>query len=101
VSNLNRKLFQNLSELSRIDLSEEEQESLREDLKKILDYVEQLHEVDTEGVKPCNHVLEGIGNVMREDTVRETLCTKKFLDNAPDQINGMIKVPSVIRKTDS
>lgn len=101
MSKLNSELFRRLSELSRINISQDEQESLQADLKKILDYVEQLQEVDTENVKPCNHVLEEISNVMREDLIKETLSTKVFLDNTPDQIAGMIRVPPVIRKSDS
>jgi aspartyl-tRNA(Asn)/glutamyl-tRNA(Gln) amidotransferase subunit C len=101
MSKLNRELFQSLSELSRINISEQEQESIQADLKKILDYVGQLQEVDTENVKPCNHVLEEISNVMREDLVKETLSTKTFLDNTPEHIDGMVKVPPVIRKSNS
>ena len=99
MSKLNSELFQRLSELSRINIVQEEQESLQADLKKILDYVEQLQEINTENVKPCNHVLEEITNVMREDIVKETLDKKAFLDNTPEHIDGMVKVPPIIRKS--
>ena len=92
-------MIQYLPTLSRIDCTEKEQESLLEDLGKILNYVEQLQEIDTENVPPCNHVLEGITNVMREDEVGETLPRETFLSNSPSQVGGLIRVPPVIKKT--
>lgn len=99
MSNLNKQTIQNLIGLCRISCSEEEQESLLVDLKKIVDYIEQLQEIDTENVSPCYHVLEGACNVMREDIVGETLPRDLFLANAPSQIGGMVRVPPVIKQS--
>lgn len=98
MSHLNEESIKKLTQLCRIDCTDEEQEALLKDLESILEYVDQLQEVDTENVKPCNHVLEEIHNVMREDIVGETLPREIFLDNAPDHTNGMIRVPPVISK---
>lgn len=98
MAKLDKESIKTLSKLSRIKCSEEEQERLLEDMQKILNYVEQLHEVNTENVKPLNHVLPDVANVMREDIVGETLPRQEFLKNAPDQIGGMIRVPPVIKK---
>lgn len=87
----------NLVQLSRIDCTDEEQESLLKDLEKIITYFEKLEEIDTENVPPCNHVLEGMNNVMREDIVGITLPREDFLANAPSQIGGMIRIPPVIK----
>lgn len=87
-----------LADLSRIDCSEAEQESLFNDLTKILEHVNLLQEVDTEGVAPCNHVLAGMTNVMREDIVGETMPRETFLANAPEHTGGLIRVPTVIKK---
>ncbi len=92
-------MIKSLITLSRIDCTEEEQENLLKDLEKILGYVELLKEIDTTHVAPCNHVLEGINNVMREDTVGETMPRETFLANAPAQIGGMIRVPPVIKSS--
>ncbi|MBA3816798.1 MAG: Asp-tRNA(Asn)/Glu-tRNA(Gln) amidotransferase subunit GatC [Parachlamydiaceae bacterium] len=99
MANLNKQTIQNLIGLCRINCSDEEQESLLVDLKKILEYIEQLHEIDTENVAPCYHVLEGASNVTREDNVGETLPRDLFLANAPSQIGGMIRVPPVIKQS--
>lgn len=98
MANLDKESIKTLSKLSRIKCSEEEQEKLLESMQKILKYVEQLHEVNTENVRPLNHVLPDVANVMREDEVGETLPRQEFLKNAPDQIGGMIRVPPVIKK---
>jgi aspartyl-tRNA(Asn)/glutamyl-tRNA(Gln) amidotransferase subunit C len=96
MSDLNKDTIKKLTELCRIDCTNEEQESILQDLERILQYIELLHEVDTEGVEPCNHVLE-MFNVMREDEVGELLDREVFLSNAPSHIGGMIKVPPVLK----
>lgn len=97
MSKLNKESIKSLIQLSRIDCSEEEQAALLQDLAKILAYIEQLQEIDTENVPPCNQVLAGMSNVMRDDVVGETLSRDVFLSNAPSQIGGMIRVPPVMK----
>lgn len=99
MSDLNKDTIKTLSRLCRIDCTEEEQESLLIDLKKILAYIEQLQEIDTDNVPVCNHVLEEIGNVMRDDVVRGVLDREAFLANAPSHIGGMIRVPPVLKSS--
>ncbi len=97
MSKPNKDTIKNLTQLSRIDCSEEEQEAILKDLQNILEYFRLLEEVDTSQVAPCNHVLEDMGNVFREDVVGNVLPREKFLANVPSQIGGMIKVPPVIK----
>ncbi len=97
MAKLDEKTIQQLTRLCRIDCTEEELTSLLKDLKKILDYIEQLQQVNTENILPCNHVLEGMANVMREDIVGKVLDRENFLVNAPAHIGGMIRVPPVIK----
>lgn len=99
MSNLTKETIKNLVKLCRIECSEEEQEALLHDLKKILDLFEQLQQVDTENVAPCNQVIEGMANVMRDDIVGEVMPREVFLSNAPSQIGGMIRVPPVIKSS--
>ena len=98
MANLNKETIQQLTRLCRIDCTEEEQEALLKDLKKILDYIELLQQIDTENVPPCNHVLENMANVMREDEIKEVLDRETFLGNAPSHIGGMIRVPPIIKQ---
>lgn len=94
---LNKQTIKMLTSLSRINCTEEEQEALLSDLQKILAYIDQLDEVDTENTPVCNQVIPSVVNVMREDKVGETLPREVFLANAPSQIGGMIRVPPVLK----
>lgn len=93
--------FAKLTKLCRIECSEEEKTKLFSHVSRIVSYVAQLEELDTQDVAPCNHVIPTMANVMREDEVGETLSREAFLANAPLQIGGMIKVPSVIKTSAS
>lgn len=95
--NIDKETIKNLTELCRIDCKEDEQLSLMNDLQKILNLVSQLDEVDTEHVKPCNHVLDDMVNVEREDLVKDVMPREVFLNNAPSHTGGMIKVPPVMK----
>lgn len=99
MAKLDKETLKTLTELSCIECSDEEREALLKDLQGILKYFEQLEEIDTQHVPPCNHVLSDIANVMREDIVGETLSREEFLANAPSHIGGLVKVPPVIKST--
>lgn len=97
MAELDEKDIEKLSKLCRIECTEQEKEKLRGNLSKILDYIAQLQEVDTDGVPPCNQVLEDMKNVTREDEASDLLPREKFLNNAPAHTGGMIRVPPVIK----
>lgn len=97
MAELNKQTIKTLTTLSRISCTEEEQEAILTDLQKIVSYMDQLNEVDTENTPPCNQVIANMANVMREDEVKEPLPRDVFLANAPAQIGGMIRVPPVLK----
>ena len=98
MSKLNKESARQLSRLCHIDCGEEELDGLLQDLEKILQYIELLDEIDTTDAAPCNHIIEGMANVMREDIVGAVLDRDTFLTNAPSHIGGMIRVPPVIKQ---
>jgi len=99
MSKFDKKALENLQDLCKIKLKEKEIAKFAEDLKKIIDYVELLNEVDTKNIETCNYVLMDFQkNVFREDEVKNTLDKDRFLANAPDQIASMIKVPQILSK---
>ena len=97
MSKLTKEDIKHLSKLCRIECTEEEQEALMENLSSIIECVESLSEVDTEGVEPCNHVLEDVINVLRKDEESELLDRETFLNNSPDHVGGMVRTPPVIK----
>jgi aspartyl-tRNA(Asn)/glutamyl-tRNA(Gln) amidotransferase subunit C len=101
MSKIDKEMIKKLTKLSRIDCTPEEQDALLNDLKEILVYFEQLQEVDTKNIPPCNQVLEDMVNVMREDVVGSTMPREVFLANAPSQVGGMIRVPPVLKSNEA
>ena len=92
-----RDVVKKLTKFCRIECSEKEIEALSHSLKAIVHHFDSLSELKTEGIPPCNHVLESLVSEMREDEVKETLDRKTFLDNSPSHVGGMVRIPSVIQ----
>ncbi len=84
--------------LSRLDLTDDEVEEFTGQLSAVLDYVEKMNELDTTGVEPLAHCLP-ISNVLREDSVKESLGTEKTLANAPQRDEDFFKVPKILDDT--
>ena len=90
-----------LMTLSRIECSQAEKEKFNTSLSRIVSYIETLSQVNTDGISPCNHILETVSNVTREDVVEDLLSRDVFLANAPSHVGGMVKVPPIIKLTNS
>ncbi|KAB2331661.1 Asp-tRNA(Asn)/Glu-tRNA(Gln) amidotransferase subunit GatC [Bacillus mesophilum] len=84
-----------VANLARLQLSEEETESFRNQLEAMITFAEQLNELDTDGVEPTSHVLD-MKNVMREDVAKPGLPQTEVVKNAPDHQDGYIKVPPIM-----
>lgn len=84
-----------IARLARIAVTDDEVPGLVEQLNGILDWVEQLGEVDTKGVEPMASVMPG-NMRWREDVVTDGGIQDKVLANAPDAASGFFAVPKVI-----
>ena len=84
-----------IAKLARLAVSEEEVERLVPELNNILGWVEQLGEVNTDGVEPLATVIENKLR-LREDKVSDGDCRDDVLANAPDAQHGFFAVPKVI-----
>ncbi len=78
--------------LAKLALSEEEKEQARKDMGSMLDYIDKLGELDTQGVEPMSHVFP-VKNVFREDIVTNGDMREEILKNAPGEKDGMFVVP--------
>ena len=88
------KDVEHVAKLARLELSEDEKVKFSKQLGDILKYVEQMNEVNTEGVEPMNHAME-FYNVMREDVVRYENTREELMANAPEQEEDFFKVPKI------
>ena len=84
-----------IAKLAQIAMSEEELERLVPELNAIIGWVEQLGEVDTEGVEPLTAVIDQKLR-LRDDVVNDGECRDEVLVNAPDAQHGFFAVPKVI-----
>lgn len=84
-----------VANLARIDLSEAEVAQFQTQLGRVLEYVEQLNQVDVSQVEPTAHAND-VTNVFRADVPGVSLDKKAALANAPRQVNGLVAVTKVI-----
>jgi len=84
-----------IANLARLQLSEAEKSSFREQLSAILEYAARLQNLDTTGIPPTSSVLQSL-SVLRRDEPRPGLTTEEVLRNAPEAENGQFRVPLVL-----
>ena len=84
-----------VADLARLQLDEDERESLANDMSQILDYMTTLEEVDTSDVEPLEHVID-LEYRLRDDDAKEPLSHEDALKNAPDADTDYFRVPRVL-----
>ena len=84
-----------VANLARLTMSEEEKDIFTTQLNDILMYVDMLNSVDTTGVEPMTHAMEGV-EAFREDIVITSIGVDAALANAPDDDGSSFKVPKII-----
>lgn len=88
-------VMDNVEILAKLALAPEERAAVVEKLEEILDYVEKLNELDTEGVEPLVHISDQ-ENVFREDVVTGEDGREALMANAPKQKEKQLQVPKTI-----
>ena len=84
-----------VAHLARLSLSDAELEAMTRDLSAIVDYVNQLQKVNTDGVEPLAHALD-VQNVFRDDEPSPSLPPDAALANAPARHDNFFSVPAVL-----
>ncbi len=92
---VDKYVVKKIARLARIHVSEEKSELLSADLDNILNWIEQLEGVNTDGVEPLSGVNEH-ALAWRKDTVTDGEITQKVLKNAPERAGEFFVVPKVI-----
>lgn len=83
-----------VANLARIKLTPEEEELFTRQLNDILMYMEKLKQLNTGGIEPMSHAVT-LGNVFRDDKIKDSLPRDKALKNAPEKENGFFRVPKI------
>ncbi len=84
-----------VAHLARLDLAESEMAVMAAQLGAILNYVEQLQQIDTTGIEPLAHPL-ALQNVFRDDQSAPSLPVDQALANAPARVEQYFSVPAVL-----
>lgn len=96
MTQISRDDVQHLAQLSSLQLTDDEADSLRADLDNIVNYIHQLSELDTTGVEPTYQVTD-LENVWRDDVVDDYgLGGEQLVSLAPESLENQIKVPKVL-----
>ncbi len=96
---IDRKDVQKIAELAKLHFSESETDAFVPQFQSILDYIEQLKNVDVSGVEPTSHVSldkDFEKHIFREDLTRPSLSPDEALAGAPDSGDQHFRVPKVI-----
>jgi aspartyl-tRNA(Asn)/glutamyl-tRNA(Gln) amidotransferase subunit C len=94
---VNDALIEKLAHLSRLKFNDDEKEEIKNDLQRMIAFVEKLNELDLEGVEPLLHMSDEI-NVLREDEIKGSISRAEALKNSPLHDDQYFKVPKVIKK---
>jgi len=92
---ITKEEVEKVAHLARLNLSEEELETMTSQLDTILSYVVKLDELDTTGVPPMTHAFSEV-NAFREDRVTDSLARDEALANGPCQNGEAFVVPRII-----
>ena len=92
---LTRQEVEKVALLARLQLTEDELTTMTSQLGQILEYVDQLGQLDTDGVEPMAHAIE-MSNVFAEDEVHASLPRDAALSNAPKRDSECYRVPAVL-----
>jgi aspartyl-tRNA(Asn)/glutamyl-tRNA(Gln) amidotransferase subunit C len=93
--NISVEDIKHLTRLSKLHFNQVEAGYYVQDLKRIIEYVEKLNEIDLEEITPTAHILP-IKNVFREDEVKQSMAVSEILKNAPDAQEDCFHVPQVV-----
>lgn len=95
---IDKSAIQHLEQLARIELSDDERDRLAEQLARIVEYCEQLQQLNTDGVEPTSAVVHSGHRAQREDEPSAGLDRDVVLSEAPDAVEGFFRVPKIIER---
>ncbi len=96
---ISREEVLKIADLAKLYFSDEELDAFTAQFQRILDYIEQLKQVNVEGIEPTSHVSLSADfekHLFREDVVQPSLPVEESLAGAPDSGSGHFRVPKVL-----
>ena len=93
--NITDEMIDYISQLARLELSEEEKEKSKNEIGKIIDYMDILNTIDTTDIEAMSHAFP-VKNVFREDILKPSVDRNTITINAPSKKDGCFKVPKTV-----
>lgn len=93
---VNDEMIDKLAHLARLKFNDDEKQEIKNDLQRMIAFVEKMNELDLEKVEPLLHMSDEI-NVLREDKIEGSVSREDALKNAPLHDEQFFKVPKVIK----
>jgi len=97
MTKINKDEVKKVAHLARLELNENEINNHAEQLEKILDYIKQLEQIDTDDI-PCTTRAIEVTNVFRKDENKNSECTEEILELGPSREDKYFKVPKIINE---
>ena len=97
---IDKKTVDKIAKLSKLKFNNEEGDLILNDMNKMLDFIDQLNELDTDGVEPLIHMNEE-SNKLRKDINYSNTSQKEALKNSPSKDSTYFKLPKVLDKKES
>jgi len=94
---IDKETVEKVAHLARLELTEDEKETMIADMSKILGFMAKLNEIDTSGVEPLVYMTNEV-NVLREDVIVQEITHQEALQNAPKHDEDYFLVAKVIEK---
>jgi aspartyl-tRNA(Asn)/glutamyl-tRNA(Gln) amidotransferase subunit C len=93
---VNDELVDKLAQLSRLEFNTTEKSEIKNDLQRMISFVDKLNELDLAGTEPLLYMTDEI-NVLREDEVKGSVSREEGMKNAPEHDDKFFTVPKVIK----
>lgn len=94
---VNDALFNKLATLARLQFSDEEKETIKGDLERMIQFVKKIEEADTNGIAPLEHIAAH-ENAWRDDVATNSCSQDEALQNSAEHNDRFFMVPKVIKK---
>jgi len=91
------EIVDHIAHLARLEFVGHEKEEIKQDMEKIINFMEKLSSVDTTDVEPLVFMSDAV-NVLREDISEVTISKEEALKNAPKKDSDYIRIPKVLSK---
>jgi aspartyl-tRNA(Asn)/glutamyl-tRNA(Gln) amidotransferase subunit C len=94
---INEALLDHIANLSKLSFEGSEKEALRQDLQRMIAFVDKLSELDTTGVEPLIFMSNEV-NRLRDDSTEQSVSHEEALRNAPKKDSDYFRIPKVLDK---